>query len=136
MLNDSKVQFATNQKHLVWVLDFRLDFIEHIDNRVNKCNKILGLTKRRSLGLLRKILLKLYRNYSWLMLNDAKVQFATSQKYLVLILVSRLDFIGRIDKKFNKCNKIIGMMKRSSLALSRKVLLTNSLSILLLIMLI
>ena len=43
MLNNSKVQFATIQEHLVLILDSRLDFIEHIDNKINKCNKGIGL---------------------------------------------------------------------------------------------
>ena len=43
MLNDSKVQFATNQKHLLFILDSRLDFNEHIDNKINKCNKIISM---------------------------------------------------------------------------------------------
>ena len=43
MLNDSKVQLATIQEHLVLILDSRLNFIKHIDNKVNKCNKVIGL---------------------------------------------------------------------------------------------
>ena len=125
MLNDAKVQFATSQKQLALFLDSRLDFIEQIDNKINKCNKIIGMMKRRSLALSRKILLKIYnKNYPSLMLNDTKVQFATNQKYLVKILDSRLDLIEQIDNKINKCNKIIGLMKRQSLTLSRKILLT------------
>ena len=58
MLNDAKVQFATSQKHLLFILDSRLDFIEHIDNKFNKCNKIIGMMKRRSLALTRKNLQK------------------------------------------------------------------------------
>ena len=56
------------------------------------------------------------------MFNDFKVQLATSQKYLGLILDSRLDFNGHIDNKINKCNKIIGIMRRLSLILSRNTL--------------
>ena len=125
MLNDARVQFATSQKYLVLILDFRLEFIEHIDNKINKYSKIIGMRKKGSLMMSRKILLIIYnKNYSSLMLNDAKVQFATSQKHFVLILDSRLDFIEHIDDKITKCNKIIGMIKRRSLALSRKILLT------------
>ena len=36
MLNNTKVQFVTNQKHSVEILDSRLAFIEHIDNKINK----------------------------------------------------------------------------------------------------
>ena len=123
MLNYTKLLFATSQKHLVLMLDFRFDFIEHIDNKINKCDKIIGLMKRSSLALSIKILRKIHKNYPSLMLSDAKVQLATTHKYLVLILYSRLYFIKHIDNKISKCFKIVGMMKRRLLDLSRKVLL-------------
>ena len=103
MLNDAKVQFATSHKHLVLILNSRHDFIEHIDNKINKCNKIIGLMKRRSLAPSRNILLTIYsNNYPSFMLNDVKLKFATSQKHLLLIFDSRFDFIENIDDKLNK----------------------------------
>ena len=52
------------------------------------------MIKRRSLALSRKILLKIYNEtYPSFMLNNAKEQFATTQKHLVLILDPRLNFI-------------------------------------------
>ena len=57
------------------------------------------------------------------MLNDANVQFATNEKYLVKILFSRLDFIEYIGNKINKRNKIIGLMTRRSLGVSTKIFL-------------
>ena len=63
-------------------------------------------------------------NYPSLVFNDTKVQLATSQKHLGLILDSKLDFNEHIGDKINKCHKIIGIMKRLSLILSRKSLLT------------
>ena len=72
MLNDAKVQFATSHKHLVLILDSRHDLIEHIDYKINKCKKIIGLMKRRSLAPSRKVLLTIYNKYyPSLMLNDA-----------------------------------------------------------------
>ena len=124
ILNDAKVQFTTSHKHLVFVLDSRLDFTEYMNKKINKCIKILGMIKRRSLALSRKLLLTINdKNYPSLMLNDEKVQFAGSQKHLLLILDSRLDFIEHIDNKMKNWNKIIGMMKRRSLAQSTKILL-------------
>ena len=63
-------------------------------------------------------------NYLSLVFNDTKVQIANSQKHLGLILISKLDFKEHIDNKINKCNKIMGIMKRLSLILSRESLLT------------
>ena len=79
------------------------------------------MMKKSSLTQSKKILLKIYnKNYPSLMLNDAKVQFATSHKHLVLILDSRHDLIEHIDTKIKKCYKILGMMKRHSLAPQEK----------------
>ena len=79
MLNDTKMKFATKHKYLVLVLDSRLELIEHIENKINKWDKIIGMMKRRSLALSRKILLTIQnKNYPSLMLNDTKVQFATT----------------------------------------------------------
>ena len=63
-------------------------------------------------------------NYPSLVFNDTKVQLAHNQKHLGLILDSKLDFNEDIGNKINKFNKIIGIMKRLSLFLSRKSLLT------------
>ena len=63
-------------------------------------------------------------NYPSLVFNDTKVQLANSQKHLGLILDSKLDFNKYIDNEINKCNKIRGIMKRLSLILVRKSLLT------------
>ena len=63
-------------------------------------------------------------NYSSLMFDDTKVQLATCQKHLGLVLDSKLDFNEHIDNKINKCNKIISIMKKLSLILSRKSWLT------------
>ena len=111
MRNDIKVQFATSQKHLVLILDFKFDFIEQIDNKINKRNEIIGLMKRQSLTLSRKILLTVYiKDHPSLMLNGNKVQSASNQKHLVQNLDSRLDFIEHIDNKINKWKKIIGLI--------------------------
>ena len=81
MLNDSKVQFASSQKHLVLILDSGLDFFEHIGNKIKKYKEIIGMMKKSSLTQSKKFLLKIYnKNYPSLMLNDIKWQFETSPK--------------------------------------------------------
>ena len=44
----TKVQLANSQKHLGLILDSKLDFNEHIDNKISKWNKIIGIMKRKS----------------------------------------------------------------------------------------
>ena len=54
VVNDTKEQLAPSQKYLGLVLDFKLNFNEHIDNKINKCNKIIGTMKIFSLTLWKK----------------------------------------------------------------------------------
>ena len=46
------------------------------------------------------------------------------QKYLDLVLDSKFSFNEHVTQKINKCNRIIGLMKRLSLILSKNQLLT------------
>ena len=61
--NGDNVQTAISQKHLGLVLDSKLDFNEHINNKINKCNKIIGIIKKLSLFLSRKTLLTIYKSF-------------------------------------------------------------------------
>ena len=63
-------------------------------------------------------------NYPPLQFSSTEVQIADGQKHLGLILDSKLNFNERIESKITKCSKIIGLMKKLSLTLSRKSLLT------------
>ena len=55
--------------------------------------------------------------------NNNKRQSEPAQKHLQLILDSKFDFNQHIDDKINKCNKIIGTMRRFSKALSSLLIL-------------
>ena len=70
--NRDNVQTAISQKHLSLVLDSKLDFNEHISNKINKehiankinkCNKIIGIMKKLSLFLSRKTSLTFYKSF-------------------------------------------------------------------------
>ena len=63
-------------------------------------------------------------NYTPLQFNIIDVQSADIQKNVGLILVPKLNLNEPIESKITKCNKIIGLMKKLSLTLSRKGLLT------------
>ena len=52
--------------------------------------------------------------------DNNKIKSAPAQKYLGLILDSELAFKQHIDDKINKYNKILGIMNRLSMAISRK----------------
>ena len=44
-LNSTDVQIADSQKNLGLILDSKLNFNEHIESKITKCNKIIGLMK-------------------------------------------------------------------------------------------
>ena len=84
-------QLANSQKYLGLILDSKLDFNEHIDNKINKCNKIIGINY----------------TYSLLMKNLCLI---LSRKSLLIIYKSfvmpNLDYADVIyDKPFNECSK-------------------------------
>ena len=58
--NGDNVQTAISRKHLGLVLDFKLEFNERISNKINRCNKIIGIMRKLSLFLSRKTLLTIY----------------------------------------------------------------------------
>ena len=61
--NSSDVQIADSHKHLGLILDSKLNFNEHIESKITKCNKIIGLMKKLSLILSRKSLLTIYKSF-------------------------------------------------------------------------
>ena len=50
-------------KHLGMLLDSRLNFNEHVQNKTNKCYKIIGLIKKFSIHLPREALLRIYKSF-------------------------------------------------------------------------
>ena len=67
MLNNTKIQLANSQKHLGLILDSKLDFNEHMDD------KIIGIMKRHSLVLSIKSLLTTYKSFGRPNLDHANI---------------------------------------------------------------
>ena len=61
--NGDKVQSVPCLKHLGLILDSKLDFNEHINHKISKCNKIIGVMKKLLLTLSRKTLLAIYKSF-------------------------------------------------------------------------
>ena len=61
--NINIVQTSPSQKHLGLILDNKLDFNQHIDEKIKNCNRIIGIMKRLSLSLPRKSLLTIYKSF-------------------------------------------------------------------------
>ena len=63
IFNNNNVVNSPCRKHLGLVLDSKLSFNEHVNQKINKCNRILRLMKRLSLTLSRKQLLTIYKTF-------------------------------------------------------------------------
>ena len=66
-------QQIADQKHLGLVLDSKLDFNEHVNNKINKCNKSIGIMKKLSLTLSRNSLLTIYKTFVRAILDYADI---------------------------------------------------------------
>ena len=71
--NSTNVQVADSQKHLGLVLDSKLNFNEHIESKIIKCNKIIGLMKKLSQFLSKKSWLTIYKSFVRPNLNYADI---------------------------------------------------------------
>ena len=61
--NSAKVATCSTDKHLGLLLDKRLRFNEHIQSKMNKCCKMIGVIKTLSLNLPRNKLLRIYKSF-------------------------------------------------------------------------
>ena len=61
--NDNIVQTVEVHKHFGLSIDTKFDFNIHTDNKINKCNKIIGLMKRLSLSISRGGVLTIYKTF-------------------------------------------------------------------------
>ena len=61
--NERIVTKCNHQKHLGIILDSNLNFNTHIDQKIKKCNKLIGLIRRLSLKLPRNALLTIYKSF-------------------------------------------------------------------------
>ena len=61
--NENNITKCSYQKHLGIVLDSKLNFNTHIDQKIKKCNKLIGLMKRLSVNLPRSALLTIYKSF-------------------------------------------------------------------------
>ena len=63
MKNLTKISKCPHQKHLRIVLDSKLNFNAHLDQKIKKCNRIIGLMRRLSVTLPQNALLTIYKNF-------------------------------------------------------------------------
>ena len=59
--NNNSIPKCPSQKHLGIALDSKLNFSSHVDEKIKKCNKLIGLIRRLSVNHPRKALLTIYK---------------------------------------------------------------------------
>ena len=62
-VNNAKVVTCSTHKHLGLLLDKRLSFNEHIQSKMNRCYKMIGIIKRLSVNVSRYVLLTIYKSF-------------------------------------------------------------------------
>ena len=104
--NNNKIQSAPAQKHLGLLLDSKLDFNQRIDDKINKCNKIIGTVRRLSMTLSRKSLLTIYKSFARPLLGYADVIYDKPYSKT---------FKGKLEPvQYNACLAITGAIKTTS----------------------
>ena len=61
--NNNDVLSRNRHKNLGLVLDSKLDFKDRVNNKINKCDKSIGLMKKLSLTLSRNSFLSSYKTF-------------------------------------------------------------------------
>ena len=61
--NNNDISKCPHQKHLGIVLDSKLNFNAHVDQKIKNCNRIIGLIRRLSISLPRNALLTIYKSF-------------------------------------------------------------------------
>ena len=61
--NKTEVRTSQSQKHLGLILDKRLNFTEHINSKISKCDKLIGIIKNLSISVPRNALLRFYKSF-------------------------------------------------------------------------
>ena len=78
--NGDQVQQCSSQKHLQLVLDNKLDFNKHLDEKINKLNKIIGMMKKLSSSVSRQSLLTIYKSFVRPILDYADIIYDKPHK--------------------------------------------------------
>ena len=105
-LNKNDVQSAKSQKHLGLVLDSKLDFNENVNNKINKCNKSIGIMKKLSLTLSKNSFLTIYKTFLRPILDYANIIY---DKPLTESFKDKLEMV-----QYNAALVITGAIKGTS----------------------
>ena len=63
IFNKTKVKTCQSQKHLGLILSKRLNFTEHLNSKISKCDKLIGIIKKLTINFPRNALLRTYKSF-------------------------------------------------------------------------
>ena len=73
--SNNNISKCPHQKHLGIVLDSKLNFHAHVDQKIKKCNRMIGLIRRLSINLPRNALLTIYKSFARLHLDYGDILY-------------------------------------------------------------
>ena len=104
--NGNQVQLCSSQKHLRLILDNKLDFNKHLDEKINKCNKLIRMMQKLSTSVSRQSLLNIYKSFVKPILDYGDIIYDKPHKG---------SFIEKIERvQYNACLVITGAFKGTS----------------------
>ena len=112
MFNNNDVQLANSQKHLGLVLDSKLDFNEHVNNKIYRCNIFMGIMKKLSSTLSRNSLLTIYKTFIRPILDYVDVIY---DKPLIEFFIDKLHMV-----QYNTTLVSTGAIKSNNLVVNQK----------------
>ena len=89
IFNNNDVKKCPHQKHSGIILDLKLNFNIHVDNKIKKCYKIIGIIKRLSVSVPRKALLTIYKSFIRPHLDYGDILYIINQKIKIFKLIRR-----------------------------------------------
>ena len=91
LFNNSTVQQISSQKHLGIHLDEELTFKHHINKKINKANKGIGIIRKFNSILLRSSLLTIYRSFIRPHLNYGDVIYDQPENESSVVRLNRFN---------------------------------------------
>ena len=104
--NNNDISIYPHQKHLGIALDSKLNFNTHVEQKIKKCNRIIGLIRRLSISLPRNALLTIYKSFVRLHLDYGDILYDKP---------SNENFQNKLEKvQYRACLAITGAIQRTS----------------------
>ena len=78
--NGNQVPQCSSQKHLGLLLDNKIDFNKHLEEKINKCNKIIGMMKKLFTSVSKQSLLTIYKSFVRTILDYGDIIYVKPHK--------------------------------------------------------